>query len=206
MDEKDALMVMSREMYLMKDLNWEVEPPELDEGGALLDSSLKRHIMKYLSSPVQLNLQQKQGKYGMRAIGKMESGKKLRAFWRQQPPGLTTQLKASELLEVSYDEAARSRLSMVEFEIQLPPLSKASKKQLPSVVYSVAIEPGTMNPKAIIPRGAGRVKVYPKGRDNSDPIEAGTANVGLAMRAGLVDPSWAKGRMVFRKGRSAGVI
>ena len=150
------------------------------------------------------HLQQKQGKYGMRAVGIMDNGQKLRAFWRESPPGLTKQLAASDFLEASYDDAARSRLSVVEFEIQLPPVDKKSKK-LPSVVYSVAVENGSMNPKAIIPRGAGRIKVYPQGRE-SEPIEAGTASVGLSMRSGLVDPSWAKGRMAFRRGRSTGVI
>lgn len=174
-------------------------PPDL-EG---VSGSLRNHILKYLKDPVKLSLQRKQGKYGMRAIGKTEAGQKLRAYWRQCPPGTTDKLTATELLEAPYDSAARSRLSMVEFEVQLPPMKKS--KKLPSVVYSVAIEPGSMNPKAIIPRGAGKIRIYPEGR-GSESVEAGPGNIGLSMRAGLVDPSWAKGRIVFRKGRSAGVV
>lgn len=139
----------------------------------------------------------------MRAIGMTESGQKLRAYWRQCPPGTTDKLKAAELLEAPYDSAVRSRLAMVEFEVQLPPMKKS--KKLPSVVYSVAIEPGSMNPKAIIPRGAGKIRIYPEGR-GSEPVDAGPGNIGLSMRAGLVDPSWAKGKPVFRKGRPVGLI
>ena len=107
-------------------------------------------------------------------------------------------------MEASYDSAVRSRLTTVEFEVVLPPMAKKSKK-LPTVVYTIAVEPGSMNPKAIVPRGAGKIKIYPEGR-SSEPIEAGPGNIGLSMRAGLVDPAWAKGKAVFRKGRPAGVI
>jgi len=191
---------MSREMFLMKDKQWELLPPTDMEG---ISGSVRRHVLKYLKDPVKLSLQKKQGKYGMRAIGKTESGQKLRAYWRQCPPGTIQRLTPSEFLKVSYDAAVRSRLSMVEFEVQLPPMKRS--KKLTSVVYSIAIEPGTMNPKAIIPRGAGKIRIYPEGRE-CKPVEAGSGNIGLSMRSGLVDPSWAKGRPVFRKGRPAGVL
>ena len=198
-DEGEGLSGMSREMFLMKDKRWEILPSELKG----VKSSVRRHVLKYLKDPVELSQKKKKGKYGMRAIGKTQAGQKLRAYWRQCPPGVIEKLTSSELLEAPYDEAVRSRLAMVEFEVQLPPM-RGSKK-LPSVVYSVAIEPGTMNPKAIIPRGAGKIRIYPEGRD-STPIEAGTGNIGLSMKPGLVDPQWAKGRPVFRKGRSVGML
>jgi hypothetical protein len=174
-------------------------PPDL-EG---VSGSLKRHVLKYMKDPLTLSLQKKTGKYGMRAIAKTESGQKLRAYWRESPPGTEGSLLPSDFMEVSYDRAVRSRLSVVEFEVQLPPRGKS--KKLPSVVYSIAIESGSMNPKSIVPRGAGKVKVYPEGRGSS-PIEAGTGNIGLKMRAGLVDHGWAKGRSIFRRGRPVGII
>ena len=190
---------MSREMFLMKDLDWELLPPDL-EG---VDGRIRKHVMKYFKDPVKLNLQRKQGKFGLLAIGKTSNGKKLRAYWRQQPPGTGVKLKSSELLEAPYDKAVRSRLNMVEFEVQLPPMKKF--KKLTSIVYSIAVEGGSMNQKSIVPRGAGSVRVYPHGR-GSEPVEGGIGNIGLCIRPGLVDPAWAKGRAVFRKGRPTGVL
>lgn len=175
-------------------------PPDLTG----VNSKLRGHILKYLKDPMKLRLQKKQGKYGMLATGYGPSGQKLRAYWRESPSAGADRLRSSDLLDASYDSAVRSRLSMVEFEVVLPPMGRNSKK-LPTVVYSIAIEPGSMNPKAIIPRGAGKIKIYPEGR-SGEPMEAGPGNIGLSMRSGLVDPSWAKGKPVFRKGRSVGVI
>jgi hypothetical protein len=190
---------MSREMFLMKSLDWELLPPDL-EG---VDGKLRRHVLKYFKDPVKLQLQRKVGKFGCIAIGQTAAGQKLRAYWRQQPPGSKTNLKTSEFLEASYDKAVQSRLNMIEFEVQLPPMKKS--KKLPSVVYSVAVEGGSMNHKSVIARGAGRVKIYPQGR-GSEPVDAGIGNIGLSIRPGLVDPGWAKGRKIFRKGRPTGTI
>jgi len=203
LDDMGSPSGMTREMFLMQNVEWELEPPAINDD--VVDSRLKRHIRKFLSAPIQLQLLKKQGKYGMRAIGTMEDGKKLRAFWRQGASG-RRKMKAQEFLEASYDDAVRSRLFMVEFELQLPPMKrKGDQSDLVSVVYQVALEPGTMNPKAMIPRGSGRILLYPEGRE-SQFCMAGTCNVGLNMRAGIVDPSWAKGRRFFWKGRSPGVI
>jgi hypothetical protein len=197
LDENEALAGMSREMFLMQDLAWELEPPQLEN----IDGKLKKHIQRYLSSPIQLKLLKKRGKFGLRAIGKTGDGLKLRAFWRQ---GTSPQVKTSDFLSASYDDAVRSRLPMVEFEVVLPPMQKG--KALPSVVYQVAVEPGTMNPKAMIPRGSGKIRVYPLGHEKGNLIDAGACNVGMTMKAGLVDPSWAKGRKYFWQGRSTGLI
>jgi hypothetical protein len=205
LDEDESLSGMTREMFLMQDMSWELQPPVFDDD-ALIDSATKKHIQRYCSAPIQLKLLKRKGKFGLRAVGKMESGKKLRAFWRQGggAPG-APKLKTSDFMTASYDDAVRSRLFMVDFEVQLPKMK--NKVLPPSVVYSVAVEPGQMNSKAMVPRGAGRIKVYPKGHESgSAPVVAGKCNVGIAMKAGLVDPSWAKGRQIFRKGRPAGVI
>ena len=203
----DSLSGMNREMFLMQKLKWELEPPQLlssDGKSSGLDSRLKQHIQKYLGAPVELKLQSKKGQYGLRAVGLLDNGKKLRAFWRQSPAA-GTRLKSSDFLKSSYDDAVRSRLFVVEFEMQLPPVGK--EKVLPSVVYQVAVESGSMNPKAVITRGAGKVLVYPGGHDATNKrIEVGTCNVGVSMRAGLIDPNWARGRPFFRKGRSPGLV
>jgi len=57
-----------------------------------------------------------------------------------------------------------------------------------------------------VPRGAGKLKVYPLGHDKGECIDAGKCNVALPMRGGIVDPSWARGRKVFRQGRSTGLV
>jgi hypothetical protein len=201
LEDNEALSGMTREMFLMQDLEWELEPPVIDS--ANLDSATSRHIHKYLKSPIRLKLSKRKGQYGLRAIGVLENGQKLRGFWRQGASA-QTRLKTTDFLDAPYDDAVRSRLFMVEFEMQLPPVK--GKKGLPSVVYQVAIEPGSMNPKAMIPRGSSKMLAYPDGHDGSQCVEAGKCNVGVAMKAGLVDPIWARGRQIFRKGRSPGLI
>ena len=197
LDENEAMQGMTREMFLMQDLEWELEPPQLE----LDNLALQHHIQKYLKKPLQLKLMRRKGKYGLRAVGRMADGKKVRAFWRQ---GVAKPIKASEFLEAPYDEAVRSRLFLVEFEVQLP---GKNRKSPVSVVYQVPLESGSMNPKAMVPRGAAHVRVYPDGNTKDDCLEAGKCHVGaVTMRPGLVDPSWAKGRAVFRKGRPAGII
>jgi hypothetical protein len=206
LDEDESLSGMTREMFLMQDMSWELQPPVLDDN-APIDGATKKHIQRYCSAPIQLKLTKRKGKFGLRAVGKMESGKKLRGFWRQGSGDATgaPKLKSSDFMTASYDDAVRSRLFMVDFEVQLPKMK--NKVLPPSVVYSVAVEPGQMNSKAMVPRGAGRIKVYPKGHEpGSAPVVAGKCSVGISMRAGIVDPSWAKGRPIFRKGRPAGII
>ena len=197
LEDNQALSGMTREMFLMQDLEWEVEPPVSLE---LADRGLKRHVEKYIRHPIHLKLMKRQGKHGLRAVGTTDDGKKLRAFWRQGT--VSNRLKASDLLQASYDDAVQSRLFTVEFEIALP----AYKKKQPSVVYQVAVEGGGMNPKAMVPRGGGTIKVYPAREKGVAPIVAGTAPVGLRMKPGLIDPSWARGRNILRIGRSAGFI
>ena len=65
-----------------------------------------------------------------------------------------------------------------------------------------------MNPKAMVPRGAGNVRVLPDGHSDGEvrTLDAGKTHVSLPMKSGIVDPGWAKGRLVFRKGRSTGTV
>ena len=126
LEDGQGLSGMSREMFLMKDKQWELLPSELKG----VDTSVRRHILKYMKDPVELSLQKKKGKYGMRAIGKTQSGQKLRAYWRQSPPAVIEKVTSSQLLEAPYDAAVRSRLAMVEFEVQLPPMKGKKKLSL----------------------------------------------------------------------------
>lgn len=201
LDENESLSGMTREMFLMQDIDWQLQPPIL-KSDSELDTKVKSHVQKYLARhPIQLKLLKKKGKYGLRAVGQTSTGQKLRAFWRQ---GVTDRIKSSDFLHVSYDDAVRSRLFTVEFEVVLPPMRGG--KKLPSVVYQLPLEPGSMNPKSMVMRGAGKVRVYPQGRGEGAPCveDAGICNASVSMKPGLVDPSWAKGRAIFRKGRSLG--
>lgn len=202
LDDNESANGMSREMYLMKEINWELHPADFSR---IEDASLRRHVESFFQQPVVMKLSPRKGKRGLRAMGQSSSGKRLRGFWRQAG-GIA--LTSGDFLSASYDDAVRTRLSMLEFEVQLPPVNKKSK-QLPSVIYSVAVEPGSMNAKAIVPRGAGVVRLLPNGHSPQNKehiIHLGKAHVSLPMKAGIVDPSWAKGRAVFRKGRSIGML
>lgn len=205
LEDNQALSGMTREMFLMQDLEWELEPPS---SGVLNipDVGLQRHVEKYISDPIHLKLLKRPGKHGLRAVGTTDSGRKFRAFWRQGQVG--NRLKASELLQAPYEEAVKSRLFLVEFEVVLPSYKK--KRQQPSIVYQVAVEGGGMNPKAMVPRGGSTIKVYPSRSTSSSednrPILAGKAPVGLRMKPGIVDPSWSRGRNILRVGKSTGFV
>jgi len=199
-DEAGAANGMTREMFLMKDKTWELQPVDFT---CINNLKLRRHCQKFLSHPVQMKLSNRKGKFGLRAQGQLKSGKRLRGFWRQS----TSDAKGEDFLKLGYDEAVKQRLTTIEFEIQLPPTDKKSRK-LPTVIYSIVVEGGAMNPKAIVPRGAGTVRVLPEGHSEEevDTLIAGKAQVSMPMKSGIVDPGWAKGRLVFRKGRPTGPI
>lgn len=203
LEDNQSASGMTRDMFLMKDNDWEVQPVDFS---AVKNAKLRHHLESFFKKPITLKLSTRKGKYGLRAVGQLQSGKRLRAFWRQA--GVSSQLKVDDFLSANYDDAIRTRLSMIEFELQLPPSEKKSKS-LPSVIFSVPVEPGSMNAKAIIPRGAVNVRVLPEGHQKDDanvPLHVGKAHVCLPMRAGLVDSSWARGRSIFRKGRLNGSV
>eukprot|EP00537_Pseudo-nitzschia_pungens_P000098 CAMPEP_0172370388 /NCGR_PEP_ID=MMETSP1060-20121228/37407_1 /TAXON_ID=37318 /ORGANISM="Pseudo-nitzschia pungens, Strain cf. cingulata" /LENGTH=243 /DNA_ID=CAMNT_0013095633 /DNA_START=123 /DNA_END=854 /DNA_ORIENTATION=+ len=199
--QPNAANGMTREMFLMKDKTWELQPADFS---CIKDLKLRRHCQKFLNHPVQLKLSNRQGKFGLRAQGQLQSGKRLRGFWRQS----TTSPSGEDFTKLSYDEAVKRRLTTIEFEVQLPPTDKKSRK-LPSIIYSIAVEAASMNPKSMVPRGSGTVRVLPDG--HGDDVEFTTLNAGKAyvsqpMRSGIVDPGWAKGRLIFRKGRPTGSV
>ncbi|KAL3905266.1 MAG: hypothetical protein SGILL_009746 [Bacillariaceae sp.] len=204
LDDAGAAAGLSREMYLMKDKKWEIHPVDFSSVDNL---KLRRQCEKYLSKPITMRLSTRRGRYGMKAVGDSPSGTRLRGFWRQAP-GSSTNSQGSDFLKLKYADAVKQRLSTVEFELQLPPIDKKSKT-LPTVIYSVAVEPGAMNQKAIVPRGGGSVRILPGGHgdgDEAQTVEVGKAYVSIPMRGGIVDPGWAKGRMAFRRGRPTGPV
>jgi len=198
-DDAGALGGMSsREMYLMQDKQWELQPADFS---CIKNLKLRLHCQKFLNRPVQMKLSRRKGKYGLRAQGQLNGGKRLRGFWRES----ISRGGGEDFLKVSYDDAVKQRLTTVEFEVQLPPTDKKSKS-LPSVIYSVAMEPGTMNPKSVVPRGAATVRVLPEGHREGEEVSTlnlGKAFVSLPMRSGIVDPGWAKGQ---RPSRAASVV
>lgn len=201
LDNKEDAADMTREMYLMKELPWELQPLTRADLSHL-NPSLRRHLHKYLSQPIQVQLLKKRGKHGLRAVGQMPNGKKIRAYWRPA----VMQVTRSDLTQLSYDEAIRARLFTVELELQLPPVSRQTKS-LPSVVYQLSVESGSVNPKALVPRGVSNVMVYAAGRGASECTKVGSAWVGtICQKPGLVDPGWAKGRPIFRCGQKAGLF
>lgn len=98
----------------------------------------------------------------------------------------------------------------------------------PSVVYRVPIQSGHVNPMGMTSKCRALVTLYPRGRtvssassssatggggssssNNSNDdvvINLGLTNIHLPLGPGLVDPSWSKGRKVFWKGRSVGLV
>jgi hypothetical protein len=137
----------------------------------------------------------------------------LRAFWRVQtiPPPTTTGRGRPDFTRSSYDDAVRLRLPVAEFQVQLPPLkgspprngpnqsggdSNNRGEQLPTVIYQVPFDNGSMDPKCLVPRTTGRVTVRYQTQEYlvDDQCRIGTGPA----RWGVVDPSWARGRAVFR--------
>jgi hypothetical protein len=238
LEENDAMLGMTREMFLMQELKWELSPiewkrlrPDLvapSDGDSRVDGATRAHIRKYLQNQgsVSLQLLKRRGRFGLRAVAVTQKGQKLRAFWREQPKPMgvasSRNTRATDFLTMSYDDALRSRLFNVEFEVQLPKIKKFAawikrSRNAPSVIYSVALEPGTMNPKIMIPRGVADVAVLAEGRQANDSgvvskaartSIVGTAVIGSTpLRPGLVDPTWARWRGgPFRKGRPTGLI
>lgn len=91
----------------------------------------------------------------------------------------------------------------------------------PSVVYRVPIQAGHVNPTGMVSKCRATATLYPGGRTLANAggggastakanvdvaIPLGLTNVHLPLGPGLVDPGWAKGRKVFWKGRSVGLI
>lgn len=106
----------------------------------------------------------------------------------------------------------------VELEVLLP---KNKAGPPPSLVYRVPITNGSVNPFGVVSKSRATVMLYPKGRTLANnaggganeaasskevAIPVGLANVHVPLGPGLVDPSWARGKKLFWKGRSVGLL
>mmetsp|Transcript_21793 Transcript_21793/g.44914 ORF Transcript_21793/g.44914 Transcript_21793/m.44914 type:complete len:317 (-) Transcript_21793:1291-2241(-) len=129
--------------------------------------------------------------------------------------------KASPFLKWDYETACLTAHDRVEVEITLPRLRKSGKN--PTVLYTFPISEGNLGDgSTYIPASGGTVKVFPNGRvkkevdpfskdamkevEEEGAIDVGKAYVHAAAGQGLVDPSWARGRAVWRQGRKVGVL
>eukprot|EP00571_Detonula_confervacea_P013106 CAMPEP_0172310112 /NCGR_PEP_ID=MMETSP1058-20130122/11300_1 /TAXON_ID=83371 /ORGANISM="Detonula confervacea, Strain CCMP 353" /LENGTH=305 /DNA_ID=CAMNT_0013022877 /DNA_START=20 /DNA_END=937 /DNA_ORIENTATION=- len=132
------------------------------------------------------------------------------------------------VLEDTYEDCLKRLYGKyVELEVLLPRTKSMMKSRMlaggppPSVVYRVPIQSGHVNPFGMVSKSRATVTLYPKGRtlaaaSASGPnasnaprdvaIPLGLSNVHVPLGPGLVDPSWAKGRKVFWKGRSLGLV
>ena len=131
----------------------------------------------------------------------------------------------NNVLEDSYEDCLKRVYGKyVELEVLLPKTKGMMKQRAaapPSVVYRVPIQSGHVNPLGMTSKSRATVTLYPKGRtlaasNASGPgaaniprdvgIPLGLANVHLPLGPGLVDPGWVKGRKLFWKGGSVGVV
>lgn len=90
-------------------------------------------------------------------------------------------------------------------------------------MYRVPITTGSVNPFGMVSKSRATVTLYPKGRtlnvnnpaasvntnaggEKDVAIPVGLVNVHVPLGSGLVDPSWVRGKKLFWKGRSVGLV
>jgi hypothetical protein len=220
---------MTAEMNAASGNVFQIDP--LSRLDKITNGPLKNHIQIYLSKPVAFKLTKDMAQKTKvttratlttasnptstsspsiantyRALVNTPEGIKLRGFWRRASSESSSSSSSTlrDWLELSYDDALRKRQSVgsnVEFEIQLPPLKGYS----PSIVYSILLGMGSSNREAAIVKSMALVKIFPKGMDAKGFI-LGKTTVGHFMKAGIIDPSWCKGKTIFRTGRTVGQV
>ena len=208
----DELGGMTPEMLVLKNQEWQLEPPNQHVvSNTIRDKMLRAHVQKFVSKPLRIKGTgvglRTATNVGYKAVAKTHEGKKMRAVWKRGTVLGERRITSRDMLKVSYDDAVRQRTGAthVSWELILPPVP--GTKDLPSLVYTVPIQMGSVNPEAVVATSEGTVTLYPKGsKDKTNRIELGTARALMPMRAGLVDPSWARGRTIFRKGRPVGQV
>ena len=135
----------------------------------------------------------------------------------------------TKVLEDSYEDCLKRLYGKyVELEVLLPRTksmmkiySGSASGPPPSLVYRVPIQSGHVNPLGMVSKSRATVTLYPKGRTlaaasatgvnakdapRDVAIPLGMSNVHVPLGPGLVDPSWVKGRKLFWKGRSLGLV
>ena len=144
-------------------------------------------------------------------------GNQLRSVWfigseRASTQSSVVREQEKDLLTKSYEDNS-SKLYPSHFVLEVfLPKTKVCKGGNPLVTYSVPFGTGTTSPKSKVAQANGVVTIYPNGRKRtssgevSQGIEIGKTSLHLNSGPGLVDPSWAKGRKNFWKGRSVGTL
>mmetsp|Transcript_14315 Transcript_14315/g.30056 ORF Transcript_14315/g.30056 Transcript_14315/m.30056 type:complete len:285 (-) Transcript_14315:390-1244(-) len=149
----------------------------------------------------------------------------VRAVWTMSAPGSAnsdmTVEQGKKVLEDCYDDCIKRLYGRyVELEVLLPQTTRgaAGGGPPPSVVYRVPIAGGHVNKFGMVSKSRASVTLYPNGRTLSGKaagakgvkkdlaIPLGMTKVHLPMGPGLVDPGWARGKRLFWKGRSVGLL
>mmetsp|Transcript_2100 Transcript_2100/g.2513 ORF Transcript_2100/g.2513 Transcript_2100/m.2513 type:complete len:299 (+) Transcript_2100:88-984(+) len=175
------------------------------------------------SSPTAIIGGNSQDKYRAQVIPSSNTkGKKsnLRSVWylaSHSAVSKTSAIRQSTegLLTKTYEEnTSLFHPSHLVIEVFLPK-TRACKGGNPLITYSIPVGAGTTSPKSRVSQANGKITVFPNGRkrkqgggdsNSSNAIEVGKTSLHLNTGPSLVDPSWAKGRKYFWKGRSLGQV
>lgn len=141
---------------------------------------------------------------------------KLRSVWyvasdRASSQPSSTRQQTEDLLTKSYDEnTSQFHPSHFVLEVFLPK-NRACKGGNPVIKYSIPMGAGTTSPKSRVSQSNGVVTIFPTGRkrqggESSEAIEVGSTSLHLNKGASLIDPTWARGRKYFWKGRKVGQV
>jgi hypothetical protein len=192
---------MTKEMTNMQSKVWKLDPIPLDK---IKDRHLRAHLSNFVNKPLEIKLLGRAAKTnGFRALCKKADGTKLRATWKRGSNGAA--MTQADLLTVDFDSAKirKAGTTVVDMEVTLPPL--AGRKELPQVVYSVAVGAGASNQDSTVTKSLASITFLPRGAGHK-AYPLGQVYVSAPMGSAIVDPSWVKGKTIFRKGRSAGRI
>ena len=196
------------------------DPRSGGAGGGADDGMLRAAAVVASRSP------RRGGRLGLSLpFGLTPSARRVKAQWSTTGPMVLDReaFASNPYLTLGYDSAAMSAFSRMEVEVTLP--AKGGKR--PVVVYTFPISEGNLDSGgSYVAAAPGTVKVYPDGRTRSSSsgdafkapgaaqqpeedgggIELGTASLHAAAGAGLVDPTWARGKKNWWKGRKVGVM
>ena len=156
--------------------------------------------------------------------------KRVRAAWSTSGPRMLSvnEQNSQTFLKMDYDAASQTAHSRMEVEITLPRGRKTGKN--PTVLYTFPVSEGNLGDgSTYISASSGTVTVFPNGRvkkasdsmnfsggmvarsmegetEDEGGVDIGKSAAHAAGGQGLVDPSWARGRAVWRRGRRVGVM
>ena len=223
---------------------WSLDPINLER----IDASILPQVKGILSSdiqkkPLEVFFRKKQlsGKRQgwMRATASLNKNP-VRAVWTCSSPETDTSMTyddisaksgtaikkevGGDVLGDSYEDCLKRVYGKyVELEVLLPKTKATANARVPpSLVYTVPIKSGHVNPLGMVSKSRATVTLYPNGRTmlteaerrsgkgksipKDEGIRLGLTNAHVPLGSSLVDPSWVKGRKIFWKGRSVGLV